>query len=747
MRYLEINDDRGDLADLIPFCSGSCQSQGRNRLLASGLTESDVVESDPYGDGGDSPEWCASCGDRCWVGFQTDCYAEGDRGESCLRAPYDCEHGFPSQVLPRDNAALPPALRTAAKSRTSSAATEALNEALRLADAALAAGETEAAVAVLRDANEAIAEMLRRGSRVAEREKPYGYEIPLDHDVCDCGGRLQWARTWEDYFFVYRDEQPTSICVECGAVYDMDNVDEDAWDRGERLSSRTSVEGGLDNYGDSDITVAEVARIPPCDYCGKPAQYDAETAFMCRGCFEREGTGRGLGTGKGQRLVLVSSTTANYPNEFLCQVCGEYHRAGPNGNPVDPARYHAEQVVVAGNDPVADPVWHERCWDARDDEFKRLNHHTEPALPERIGTGRSCEGCGRGFNEDLRSSSRTASANFRLVCDPFVGFPRAEDTYDDCWFLLHEDCHRRYMDGDFPSDGMENAGAVPDADWIVGPDGFADAPGDLNYVTTEEAGERSSALFALVRQGASCALCHGPMGIRASSVRTASGCPICGKAVTSEDTSEGRWDPDSNAYGKFADPPPVPGHPQWWDGCAACDAEYEALLVHARHSRRELEFPYGLRGADKYDCLGCFLGDAGAGRDSIHDYGYACENGKGGSFFGNRTVDDPEERRAGANLSFREAALDDDLATWMEEFDGGPDGQRAGEQARSRFPRGSVWWDVEPGGEVDREDHEAALALLTDAFRLWAQSGNVPAERVEEAVAYYDEMTGFSLEG
>lgn len=53
---------------------------------------------------------------------------------------------------------------------------------------------------------------------------------------------------------------------------------------------------------------AKVARIPNCDMCGHPANYDAKTrfgpwAYMCEPCWRAHGTGK-LGTGFGQRLVV-----------------------------------------------------------------------------------------------------------------------------------------------------------------------------------------------------------------------------------------------------------------------------------------------------------------------------------------------------------------------------------------------------------------------------------------------------------
>lgn len=51
-----------------------------------------------------------------------------------------------------------------------------------------------------------------------------------------------------------------------------------------------------------------VSRIPKCDFCSNPAYADGKTitgpwANMCGSHFEAHGVG--LGTGKGQRLVLA----------------------------------------------------------------------------------------------------------------------------------------------------------------------------------------------------------------------------------------------------------------------------------------------------------------------------------------------------------------------------------------------------------------------------------------------------------
>jgi hypothetical protein len=54
-----------------------------------------------------------------------------------------------------------------------------------------------------------------------------------------------------------------------------------------------------------------VARLPKCDFCAEPAQYDGKTrmgpwANLCPNHFVDYGTG--LGTGRGQRYVLADTT-------------------------------------------------------------------------------------------------------------------------------------------------------------------------------------------------------------------------------------------------------------------------------------------------------------------------------------------------------------------------------------------------------------------------------------------------------
>lgn len=58
-----------------------------------------------------------------------------------------------------------------------------------------------------------------------------------------------------------------------------------------------------------DKTETKVIRIPKCDFCEAEASFDGQTnmgpwAFMCDEDFKWHGVG--LGTGRGQRLVLSS---------------------------------------------------------------------------------------------------------------------------------------------------------------------------------------------------------------------------------------------------------------------------------------------------------------------------------------------------------------------------------------------------------------------------------------------------------
>lgn len=56
-------------------------------------------------------------------------------------------------------------------------------------------------------------------------------------------------------------------------------------------------------------TTTTVASLPPCDFCGADAAVDGKTkmgpwANMCSLHYERHGVG--LGTGKGQVLIVVT---------------------------------------------------------------------------------------------------------------------------------------------------------------------------------------------------------------------------------------------------------------------------------------------------------------------------------------------------------------------------------------------------------------------------------------------------------
>jgi hypothetical protein len=65
-----------------------------------------------------------------------------------------------------------------------------------------------------------------------------------------------------------------------------------------------------DDYEDGPGTIARVAQLPTCSFCGGEARFDFKTqqgpwAFGCTIDYERHRLYQGLGTGMGQRLVLV----------------------------------------------------------------------------------------------------------------------------------------------------------------------------------------------------------------------------------------------------------------------------------------------------------------------------------------------------------------------------------------------------------------------------------------------------------
>ena len=77
---------------------------------------------------------------------------------------------------------------------------------------------------------------------------------------------------------------------------------------------------------------AYVASLPVCDFCPATAKYDGKTAsgpwaYLCAAHFKTQGVG--LGTGKGQRLVVGEKPTPEYEGEAatyysaLKDICGD----------------------------------------------------------------------------------------------------------------------------------------------------------------------------------------------------------------------------------------------------------------------------------------------------------------------------------------------------------------------------------------------------------------------------------------
>ena len=66
MHIHPIEDDRGDLVDVVSFCSDFCHRAWcrANNKKYDGW----------YGcqEGGDGEEFCAHCGEKCWEGFESD---------------------------------------------------------------------------------------------------------------------------------------------------------------------------------------------------------------------------------------------------------------------------------------------------------------------------------------------------------------------------------------------------------------------------------------------------------------------------------------------------------------------------------------------------------------------------------------------------------------------------------------------------------------------------------------------------
>ena len=68
----------------------------------------------------------------------------------------------------------------------------------------------------------------------------------------------------------------------------------------------------------------KVAELPPCDFCGEPAEYDAKTkigpwANMCHHCFQYHGIGLGVGYGQKYRKTKVE-VERTYDEAFLDKV-------------------------------------------------------------------------------------------------------------------------------------------------------------------------------------------------------------------------------------------------------------------------------------------------------------------------------------------------------------------------------------------------------------------------------------------
>lgn len=97
MHYYYVEDEQGDLVDLIPFCCDSCHREWcrKNSLDYGGW--SGCNESD-------SPEWCHNCGVRCNVGNETECDWTCAPLTVNLIGPMEgaCEHGVPNWIDTKD---------------------------------------------------------------------------------------------------------------------------------------------------------------------------------------------------------------------------------------------------------------------------------------------------------------------------------------------------------------------------------------------------------------------------------------------------------------------------------------------------------------------------------------------------------------------------------------------------------------------------------------------------------------------
>ncbi len=96
----------------------------------------------------------------------------------------------------------------------------------------------------------------------------------------------------------------------------------DAYERGIDIENYVNARGDgathneiLDAHGEKDLTEARVHQLPKCSFCDNKASYDFKTkhgpwGYGCESCYnEHKVPGSGLGTGKGQRLIVSDEPT------------------------------------------------------------------------------------------------------------------------------------------------------------------------------------------------------------------------------------------------------------------------------------------------------------------------------------------------------------------------------------------------------------------------------------------------------
>jgi hypothetical protein len=103
---------------------------------------------------------------------------------------------------------------------------------------------------------------------------------------------------------------------------------------------------------------AVVSKYPQCDFCTQEAHYDGKTtqgpwAYMCDNCFKEHGVG--LGTGRGQRLVLAKERQESCPGRT------REEQIEPNeidwGLPTTPEEaYHYARYVLKGRFAEGEPA-------------------------------------------------------------------------------------------------------------------------------------------------------------------------------------------------------------------------------------------------------------------------------------------------------------------------------------------------------------------------------------------------------